>query len=280
MDMSDIKPVARQRVMDLVASAGVDISDWSNYKKGPDFAASNPKYCYEWAFVEPGKTVVLSLWFDHMLQEQGIIRQRHNFRRFAMELDRTDGKANLAKRARALDKAIQDAYREKLPVRVIVCDGDMRNAEDEGSGSSRVHQRMLDPSSWAVTSYDWEAGDVELTRGAKPAAYADQFSVGDQPQPPERVAISGTAYARDPAVRSQALARAKGICELCGEPGFAMEDGRTYLETHHVVALSEGGPDHASNVIALCANDHRKAHYGIDRDAIRSALQSKLAARA
>lgn len=275
MDVSEIRPSAHQRVMDLVAEAGLDVSDWGNYKRGPEYAASNPKYCYEWAFVEQGKRVLLCLWFDHMREEDGTIRQRHNFRRFAMELERGTGKSTWAKRARALDKAVQDAAREKLPVRVIVCEGDIRDVEDEDSEASRVHRRMLDPVQWAVTDYDWMTGEVVLTRGASPVPYADQFSLADEQHAPERVAKSGTAFVRDPAVRAHALARAKGHCELCGEQGFLMKDGRIYLETHHIVALSEGGSDHISNVVALCANDHRKAHYGIERDATLELLRSK-----
>lgn len=277
MDISEIRPTVHQRVIDLVAEAGIDVSDWGNYKRGPEYAASNPKYCYEWAFVEQGKLVLLSLWFDHMLEENGAVRQRHNFRRFAIELERNSRKGTWAKRARALDQAIQDATRDKLPVRVIVCEGDIRDVEEEDSEASHVYRRMLDPLPWAVTKYDWMSGDVELTRGASPVNYADQFSLTEEPQPPERVALSGMAFVRDPAVRLAALARAKGRCELCGESGFVMNDGRTYLETHHIIALSEGGLDHASNVIALCATDHRKAHYGSDRDAIRVALLTKLA---
>jgi hypothetical protein len=37
--------------MDLVAAAGIDVSDWANFEGGQQKAASNPKYCYDWAFV-------------------------------------------------------------------------------------------------------------------------------------------------------------------------------------------------------------------------------------
>ena len=39
--------------MDLVKLAGVDVSDWANFKG--KHASTNPKYCYEWSFIEPGK---------------------------------------------------------------------------------------------------------------------------------------------------------------------------------------------------------------------------------
>lgn len=66
--------------------------------------------------------------------------------------------------------------------------------------------------------------------------------------------------------------RARGVCELCGTEGFRTAAGQVYLETHHVAPLSEGGLDQVSNVVALCPNDHRRAHHGSDRSDIRSRL--------
>ncbi len=51
-----------------------------------------------------------------------------------------------------------------------------------------------------------------------------------------------------------------------------MESGSLYLETHHVIPLGEGGPDDDANVVALCANDHRRAHFSEERAAIRKKL--------
>jgi 5-methylcytosine-specific restriction protein A len=56
-----------------------------------------------------------------------------------------------------------------------------------------------------------------------------------------------------------------------------MTGGEIYLETHHVVPLSEKGADHERNVAALCPNDHREAHHGERREAIRSLLLAMLA---
>lgn len=61
-----------------------------------------------------------------------------------------------------------------------------------------------------------------------------------------------------------ALLRANGACEHCGEAGFVLKDGSIYLETHHIVSLAAGGADLVNNVIALCPNHHREAHYGAD----------------
>lgn len=79
--------------------------------------------------------------------------------------------------------------------------------------------------------------------------------------PEYRKRMSGS-YIRDAKVRKQVLKRAKGVCEDCDQPGFLKPNGTRYLETHHVISLSEQGADKPHNVIALCANDHRRAHFG------------------
>jgi 5-methylcytosine-specific restriction protein A len=56
-----------------------------------------------------------------------------------------------------------------------------------------------------------------------------------------------------------------------------MVSGAIYLETHHVVPLSENGADHERNVVAICPNDHREAHHGERREAIRTDLLVMLA---
>ena len=81
-------------------------------------------------------------------------------------------------------------------------------------------------------------------------------------QPAPRVSITGYAYVRDQTLRDRVLRRSRGFCEYCGREGFLQEGGGKYLETHHVIHLKNQGPDSPSNLIALCANDHREAHFG------------------
>ena len=69
---------------------------------------------------------------------------------------------------------------------------------------------------------------------------------------------------RSTAIRMYALKRSQGRCEGCGRDApFYTREG-PYLEVHHLLRLSDGGPDHPSNVIALCPNCHRRVHYSID----------------
>jgi len=99
-------------------------------------------------------------------------------------------------------------------------------------------------------------------------------SVGNT-DPEYRERLLGT-YVRNPKVRKAVLKRAKGLCEECGMPGFLKADGSRYLETHHVISLSEQGPDRPHNVIALCADDHRRAHSAADWITLQDRFMTKL----
>ncbi len=84
------------------------------------------------------------------------------------------------------------------------------------------------------------------------------------------------SYLRDPKVREAVLQRANGTCEYCGQLGFTKPDGTRYLESHHVIALANDGEDRLTNVIALCPNDHREAHFGAKCEQIEQEMVQKL----
>lgn len=276
--LSEIQPKNRLRLIDLVSRAGVSVDAWATLKGGASRASSNPKYCYEWAFVEPGKLVLLCLWHDSMRELNGAVVQDLNMREIAHQFERLIKQTPGKRRSLTMDRAIQIAFNEGLPVRVIVSDGERRDFASLESKASRVYKRLLDPVPWAVTTYDFGTGQCTLVRGAVPDRFVDQFSFEPEPvTQPERRDASGQVFVRSPEVRRRVRNRAGGKCELCGEIGFVMADGRIYIETHHVVALAEGGLDRETNVVALCPNHHREAHYGIDRHAMRSALLDYLA---
>jgi 5-methylcytosine-specific restriction endonuclease McrA len=68
-------------------------------------------------------------------------------------------------------------------------------------------------------------------------------------------------YQRRAIVVEYAKRRAEGRCQLCGSPApFSSDDGRAYLEAHHIQWLSSGGLDIPENTSALCPNCHRKMH--------------------
>jgi hypothetical protein len=163
--LTALKPTSKPLVYDLVAEAGVDTTDWVDYER-PEVPASNPKYCYEWAFWDDAKRViVVCLWFSQMREEAGRIFQNLNYRRLALSGVR-------ANRARRMDMAFQLAAKRRLPVRVIVVDG-VRRGED-GADVSSVEHRLLDTTPWAVVSYDAETGECRLVRGMEASRLTEE----------------------------------------------------------------------------------------------------------
>jgi|GEM_PF-799785 len=267
--LASIKPVTKERVIDLVEKAGFDISDWANYNGN---ASQNPNYCYEWSFSDPHKGVILNLWFPDFLEKDGKIVSERNFREDAKHLKKSQWRA----RAQKMDSAVRSAWENKRPVQVIILDGEMRAVEDEDPAKPSV--RSLDDEFWHVAEYDVGSGRFQLIRGAAyNAVFADQF---DQPpegsDSPESKSVASRVYPRDPRIRNWVLDRAQGKCEFCGQKGFTTKAGKIYLETHHVIALCDGGPDVVTNVIALCPNDHRQAHFGEYKEQMKLELLSKI----
>ena len=109
-------------------------------------------------------------------------------------------------------------------------------------------------------------------KGPERATFIDQFDNF----PLEVMERIINEYPRDPGVRRNVLKRASGVCELCGEEGFRTTNGEIFLESHHVTPLSEHGKDCVWNVVALCPNDHRRAHHAHDREQIRLELERRL----
>lgn len=80
-------------------------------------------------------------------------------------------------------------------------------------------------------------------------------------QMPALKTTTSSVFARDPNIVMYALKRANGNCQLCenGAP-FLTKKKVPFLEVHHIVYLSKGGPDAYHNVVGLCPNCHRKMH--------------------
>ncbi len=79
---------------------------------------------------------------------------------------------------------------------------------------------------------------------------------------PDRALKTNMTFKRDPKVRKHVIERANGVCEYCCQTPFELKEGGSFLETHHIIALASDGQDTVKNVIALCPNHHREAHYG------------------
>jgi 5-methylcytosine-specific restriction endonuclease McrA len=121
---------------------------------------------------------------------------------------------------------------------------------------------------------------VLTARDLTPATYVDQFNLANLLEVPVKtVSVCGAVFSRSAVVRQKVLDRAKGSCEFCGLQGFRLDDGRLFLETHHIVPLSEEGKDSEENVIGLCPTHHREAHLGMHRNEMRVTMKKIVAGK-
>ena len=85
---------------------------------------------------------------------------------------------------------------------------------------------------------------------------------------------------RSLAVHRYAQLRANGSCELCLQAApFYSEEGRPYLEVHHIHRLADDGPDAPQNVAAICPNCHRAVHHASNRFELNAALATAIASK-
>jgi len=297
LELARLRPTAKRAVIDLVKAGGINVSCWYVKKDGArsEKPRSNPAYCYNWSFGGGNEPLLACLWHGSMRIERDLIIFDDNLRDAAAELQaiadvtgETDEVRNRARaqarRALAVDAVFAEAYATTKSMRVIVNEGLRRPADMLGKESSKVELRMLDTVSWHVQDYNPATGQLRLVRDSAaansisrplrpatlPFEFVDQHTIGTDEV--RRKELTGLGYERSRTVRDVVLARASGVCELCGKQGFQTTAGTIFLETHHVVPLSENGVDRVENVVAICPNEHREAHYGRDAGMIKEHL--------
>ena len=293
-----LMPKTEAMVMDLVEVAGVDILPWSINNNGSlvKTPRANPKYVYEWSFGGGDDPTVFCVWHGSLAVKNEWILYEDNLREFALKLDliaidrykpadvRSRARSQ-AKRARNFDSLLQKAYRKSQAVRVILLKGNINDELEIAIKASKVDYRLLDSENWFIHNYTDENGRFLMVRSAPKDVediyedvvssnrYEDQFSKAENPQ---KVNSIYSSFIRSAEKRNIVLSRSAGICEYCGTKGFITSSQSVYLETHHVVSLANNGPDIEWNMVALCPNDHRKAHFSQEREAIRNTLIAKL----
>jgi hypothetical protein len=272
--LADILPTQKLLLIDLVRAAGVDVSDWARSKRGQSGAAMNPKYCFEWSFIEPGNVVVINIWRHSMKEETSqVVTVDLNMRQSAAkrpEPERT--------RALKMDSAIQTAIRDRLPIRVVVLAGKRRG--DPGgpsAGPSKVSMRLLDPVVWGVETYESQTGQCRLQRGLR--AHLNGASFIPHPDIDED-ALSGVEgrkkwiqhlrRERDRRLVSEKKARVLAqtgrlACEACGFhfSEFYHPYAQDFCEVHHrmpLANLEEAAETKLEDLAIMCSNCHRVIH--------------------
>lgn len=262
--LADLKPTAKQTVTQITQKLGIAMGSQ-----------------YDWSFSNPNTgTHLLNIWHADMLEDNGEIYFIDDSAEWA---DRNRGTAVTVQlnRASAVTSLILTAYYTKQPVHVAILVGVRKQGINERD-TSEAHQRELDDVLW-YPHHRGADGRIRVVRG-KPQApgFDPQAELNVRiaakprpiPEPPNKVEIKGaTTFERDTEVVKAAKSRAAdGRCELCKKEGFRTAGGGFYLEGHHVIPLNCGGLDDERNVVAICPDDHRRAHYGEDRHVLRDRM--------
>ena len=138
--LSDLKPTKKFLVMNLLADAGFDVSDWANYDG--EHPASNPKYCYNWSFEQPGEMFAVCLWFSGLKKRGDEIY--HTLVPRSRGARRTDpGSANWNKRADEMQDRVRRAYEQQLPIK----SSSLMGSREIPMTSSRWHRKSAPNSS-------------------------------------------------------------------------------------------------------------------------------------
>ncbi len=114
-----------------------------------------------------------------------------------------------------------------------------------------------------VKALDDTHTDDEKTKHAKSLSLENlrRIAINQKSDRPKEIVSTSVKRVRNPYIAEYSKKRANGICQLCGNKApFTKPDGEPYLESHHIVWLSNGGPDSIENTVALCPNCHRKMH--------------------
>lgn len=127
------------------------------------------------------------------------------------------------------------------------------------------------------SSVSTEMSDL-VSEGSQPTSRQNSYSdlllsIGD-PIPVSRLTgTSTTSFRRSSLTRRAVLLRSGGRCEnpdCSGMPNDVSRSGTPILDVDHVVDLGLGGPDHPSNMIALCPNCHAMKTRGKKSEVWRS----------
>ena len=220
------------RIYDLLKQAGMKLENWS----GPASPLS-----MQWAWLEDDVAVV-NIWLNNVYESESA-PGGYITRYIAL------GKG---RQGRAMDKVYRDIAERQVPVQVIL-------HTEKGSA-----ERVLDEAFWSA-DYNHANNELTLTR-EQYVVYVDQKSTATGTV---TEVISKTAL-RSKKLRALAMERSKGKCEHCGSTGFRTAKGEIFAEVHHIEPVSSGGADELFNLIVLCPNDHRRAHFGEDAEALEA----------
>jgi len=226
-----------------------------------DVKPKNP----QWAWCAKNETIkraVFTLWEDEELPNQTWLIHDENS---------TYKKNGYYDQKKVIDIAVEDKY-EILGIVCIAYDINVAPRSIKEVREDFIYKLKVDVQDDKI--YLRKTGQIKLidvirddkillseSSGLNDLNYSDIGS-----DFPDRALAFGLVVKRNNNVRKAVLKRANGKCEFCGSRSFETKNGSIYLETHHVIYLAKNGADKVTNVIALCSEHHREAHFGKDAE--------------
>jgi 5-methylcytosine-specific restriction protein A len=274
-DLKSIYPLGKRNVYDILQDLDFDVRDWANYKAGKGPPAANPRYCYEWSFLQHFKGLAVCMWHAELSEDGAKVFYKNNVRG-RPEAMNPRSQSIWLRRARALDANLQLAYLNALPVHSIVLMGRRRDRNDPEAIASAVHGRALDPAPWAIVEYDFDTGDFMIERGATPAKPAQWSDPESQsfPEGDKRRAFRAHRH-REARAREAKIADFRsrnGNRLFCEVPRCSFDFGQRYgalgegyAHVHHLTPLGSretGTVTTLDQLAIVCANCHAMIHLG------------------
>ncbi len=275
-EISDLPTLKRRTVYELMKVIGFDVRSWAFSKtKSP---ASNPKYCYEWAFTDKDERVAVNVWHRNLKKRNATWMVEINAERTAI----SDPNATRRRRAQHLNRVLAQSYAAGLPVHVVLLAGNAK----------RVFRRALDSQLWAVTDHR-RNGAFILTRGKTPSSHYFEFDErGLDAREGKKYRQIIWARERERKIRAAKIAafakehNGRIFCEVAGcEFDFERqygELGRGYIHVHHKNQLSKAPiagrkvtKKDLNRFALVCPNCHAMIHLGNQCRPLRALITRK-----
>lgn len=215
---------------------------------------------WSWCALAPDKSkAIFTLWKDQIVNNRYIL---------------ADFNASGRKRPGDSDqkKILKVVLEKNIPSYGIVCEAKDIHADTRKiKGIEAEYLIKLKFETIENRIFGIHAGKIHFSEIIRKAKKKDSGLMDIESTPignplPDRAESTGFRVIRDSSVRDHVIRKANGKCEYCGKQGFQLKAGSFYLEAHHVISLAKSGRDTVDNVIALCADHHREAHFGANAE--------------
>lgn len=267
--ISDLVPKKRAFVMDLLATAGIDVSAWAYTSEGVavEKPKANPNYCYDWSFGSEREGFVLCIWHgtlerrNNQIIYEGNLKKHADILRSLMYVPGADGakRSRLnqqVRRAKEFEAALDFSYRKGRPLKVILNVGDQRSQDELAEKASKVWRRTLDSAPWYIHSHDPSTGQTLMVRDIPPEGVNSSDAIHPEPSDSSPAADDQRRLASILTRRGQSKFRESLLAAYnrqCAVTGTRIVE---LLEAAHIIPHAEQSDYATSNGLLLRADIH------------------------